>query len=78
MPVTSFGAPPSTPTANSGCGRSLATRADHPFRRPYRAQFVAAWMFRELGYDMVEHCARVKGGETRLSGLMASGAGTSA
>ena len=35
---------------------------DHPFRVPYRAQFVAAWMFRELGYDMVEHCARVKGG----------------
>ena len=36
---------------------------DHPFRVPYRAQFVAAWMFRELGYDMVEHCARIKGGD---------------
>ena len=39
---------------------------DHPFRVPYRAQFVAAWMFRELGYDMVEHCARVKGGDTAV------------
>ncbi len=39
---------------------------DHPFRVPYRAQFVAAWMFRELGYDMVEHCARAKGGETAV------------
>ena len=37
--------------------------ADHPFRVPYRAQFVTAWMFRELGYDMVEHCARVRGGD---------------
>ena len=37
---------------------------DHPFRVPYRAQFVAAWMFRELGYDMVEHCARAKGGDS--------------
>ena len=35
---------------------------DHPFRVPYRAQFVAAWLFRELGYDMVEHCARIQGG----------------
>ena len=39
---------------------------DHPLRPPYRAQFVAAWLFRELGYDMVEHCARVKGGETSV------------
>ena len=39
---------------------------DHPFRVPYRAQFVAAWMFRELGYDMVEHCARVLGGESAV------------
>ncbi len=44
--------------------RSFAGYPDgHPFRVPYRAQFVAAWMFRELGYDMVEHCARVKGGD---------------
>ena len=39
---------------------------DHPFRVPYRAQFVAAWMFRELGYDMVEHCARAKGGDNAV------------
>ena len=35
---------------------------DHPLRVPYRAQFVCAWMFRELGYDLVEHCARARGG----------------
>ncbi|MEC8983111.1 MAG: hypothetical protein VX905_05975 [Actinomycetota bacterium] len=40
---------------------------DHPLGPPYRAQFVAAWLFRELGYDMVEHCARIKGGETSVS-----------
>ena len=33
----------------------------HPLRVPYRAQFVCAWMFRELGYDLVEHCARAWG-----------------
>ena len=38
--------------------------AGHPLRVPYRAQFVCAWMFRELGYDLVEHCARAQGGET--------------
>ena len=40
---------------------------DHPLRSPYRAQFVAAWMFRELGYDMVEHCARVQGGAAAVA-----------
>ena len=35
---------------------------DHPLRVPYRAQFVCAWLFRELGYDLVEHCARARGG----------------
>ena len=34
----------------------------HPLRVPYRAQFVCAWLFRELGYDLVEHCARARGG----------------
>jgi hypothetical protein len=33
----------------------------HPLAVPYRAQFVCAWMFRELSYDSVEHCARLKG-----------------
>ena len=32
--------------------------SDHPLRVPYRAQMLCAWMFRELGYDLVEHCAR--------------------
>jgi hypothetical protein len=36
--------------------------SDHPLRAPYRAQFLAAWLFRELSYDVVEHCARVQGG----------------
>ncbi|MDE0067442.1 MAG: hypothetical protein OXN44_11305 [Acidimicrobiaceae bacterium] len=34
----------------------------HELAVPYRAQFVAAWLFRELGYDLVEHCARALGG----------------
>lgn len=29
---------------------------------PYRAQMLGAWCFRELTYDIVEHCARAKGG----------------
>ena len=33
----------------------------HPLGVPYRAQFVCAWMFRELAYDLVEHCARAQG-----------------
>lgn len=39
----------------------------HPLRVPYRAQFVCAWMFRELGYDLVEHCARARGGAAAVS-----------
>lgn len=35
---------------------------DHEFSVPYRAQFVTAWLFRELSYDLVEHCARAIGG----------------
>ena len=38
----------------------------HPLRVPYRAQFVCAWLFRELGYDLVEHCARAKGGDAAV------------
>ena len=38
----------------------------HPLRVPYRAQFVCAWMFRELGYDLVEHCARARGGDAAV------------
>lgn len=39
---------------------------DHPFQVPYRAQFVASWCFRELSYDVVEHCARARGGTTSV------------
>ena len=38
----------------------------HPLRVPYRAQFLCAWMFRELGYDQVEHCARARGGDSAV------------
>ena len=34
----------------------------HELAVPYRAQFLAAWLFRELSYDLVEHCARASGG----------------
>lgn len=36
---------------------------DHPLAAPYRAQFLAAWCYRELSYDTVEHCARLRGGD---------------
>ena len=39
----------------------------HPLKVPYRAQFVCAWMFRELGYDLVEHCARAAGSSAAAS-----------
>ncbi|MBX6764322.1 MAG: hypothetical protein IRY88_11680 [Rubrobacteraceae bacterium] len=31
---------------------------DHPLGVSYRAQMLAAWLFREFSYDLVEHCAR--------------------
>ncbi|NND75430.1 MAG: hypothetical protein HKN44_10535 [Ilumatobacter sp.] len=34
----------------------------HPLGAPYRAQMLAAWLFRELSYDSVETCARQRGG----------------
>ena len=44
--------------------RSFDAFADsHPLAAPYRAQFLAAWCYRELSIDVVEHCARVKGGD---------------
>ncbi len=33
---------------------------DHPLGFPYRAQILAAWLLRELSYDLVEHCARTR------------------
>ncbi|MDP6285586.1 MAG: hypothetical protein QF585_04705 [Acidimicrobiales bacterium] len=32
----------------------------HPLSAPYRAQFLAAWLFREVSYESVEHCAKAK------------------
>lgn len=34
--------------------------ADHPFRRPYHAQFFSAFMLREFVFDLVEHLALVR------------------
>ncbi|GAA1948537.1 hypothetical protein [Amycolatopsis minnesotensis] len=50
---------------------------EHPLRVPYRSQMLAAWLLRELSYDLVEHCARVRnataatlsGGWRRFFGL---------
>ena len=33
----------------------------HPLGAPYRAQFLAAWCYRELSMDVVEHCANLRG-----------------
>lgn len=38
----------------------------HPLGVPYRAQILAAWLFRELSYDVVEHCARLRGGSAAV------------
>lgn len=41
----------------------------HPFAVPYRAHMLAAWLLRELGYDLVEHCATVRNqGAVTLTG----------
>ncbi len=37
--------------------------ADHPVAVPYRAQMLCAWLYRELSYDVIEHCALIKGGD---------------
>jgi len=39
---------------------------DHPVAVPYRAQMLCGWLYRELSYDVIEHCARVKGGEVAV------------
>lgn len=41
----------------------LGYEPDHPLRTPYRAQMLAAWLFRELSYDSVERCASLRGGD---------------
>jgi hypothetical protein len=40
--------------------------AGHPLGAPFRAQMLCAWLFRELSYLVVEHCARAKGGDTAV------------
>ncbi len=35
---------------------------EHPLAASFRAQFLAAFLYRELSYDVVEHCARARGG----------------
>ncbi len=37
---------------------------NHPLGVPYRAQMLAAWCFRELSFDVVEHCAAAKAPDT--------------
>ena len=34
--------------------------ADHPFRRPYQAQFCSAFLLREYVFDLVDHLARAR------------------
>ncbi len=41
--------------------------AGHPLAASYRAQFLGAWCFRELSYDTVEHCARLRGGDAAVA-----------
>lgn len=49
----------------------------HPLGVPYRAQMLAAWLLRELSYELAEHCAagrnpaaaRLSGGWRRYLGL---------
>ncbi len=37
--------------------------AEHPVGAPYRAQMLCGWCYRELSFDVVEHVARVRGGD---------------
>ncbi len=39
----------------------------HVLRAPYRAQFLCAWLYRELSFDIVEHCARGRGGQNAVA-----------
>ncbi|HJP16949.1 MAG TPA: hypothetical protein QF762_08280 [Acidimicrobiales bacterium] len=40
---------------------------DHPLAAPYRAQFLAAWLFRETSYDSVEYCAQIRSPEKAVA-----------
>lgn len=46
-----------------------ALGGEHPLKVSYRAQMLAAWLFREFSYDLVEHCARARNPQaSRLEG----------
>lgn len=44
----------------------LGYEEGHPLAVPYRAQMLAAWLFRELSYDSVETSARLRGGDAAV------------
>lgn len=57
--------------SNGKCGLADFERftGEHPFAVPYRAHMLAAWLLRELSYDLVERCAVLRNpGAARLSG----------
>ncbi len=48
--------------SNGKCGLADFERfsEEHPFAVPYRAHMLAAWLMRELSYDLVERCAALR------------------
>ncbi len=48
--------------SNGKCGLADFERfsGEHPFAVPYRAHMLAAWLLRELSYDLVERCAALR------------------
>ncbi len=57
--------------SNGKCGLADFERfsGDHPFAVPYRSHMLAAWLLRELSYDLVEQCAVLRNpAAARLSG----------
>lgn len=57
--------------SNGKCGLADFERfsGDHPFAVPYRSHMLAAWLLRELSYDLVEQCAVSRNpAAVRLSG----------
>ena len=45
----------------------LGFDSKHPLSAPYRAQFLAAWLFREASYDSVEYCAQIRNPEKAVA-----------
>lgn len=57
--------------SNGKCGLADFERfsGEHPFAVPYRSHMLAAWLLRELSYDLVERCAWLRNpAAARLSG----------